>query len=145
MSMYKIIRHKMTLTEDHPCRHNWPLKVTVEPADASSDVDANVFVYHAGEIIDGTGIRSGDTFSNVASKQDMDVIPVGEPIILEDAIQSKDRAIPYYRTNEVELDCYNLEEAERIWRIIQHDIADLAREYRAWEILKEGQQEIVTI
>jgi hypothetical protein len=117
--------------------------VTVEAIVAGAD--PNVFVYHAGEDIYGTGIRQGDTFSNVASKQDMDVIPVGEPIILEDAIQSKDRAIPYYRTNSVELDCYNLDEADRIWRIIQHDITSLAREYTIWDKLNNGQQETILI
>ena len=142
MSRYQVTRHTIVKTEDDPCRHNWPLRVTVEATVA--DADPNVFVYHAGEE-DGTGIRKGDTFSNVASKQDMDVIPIGEPIILEDAIQSKDRAIPYYRTNTVELDCYNLQEAERIWRIIQHDITSLVREYASWDNLDNGQQETILI
>ncbi len=143
MSRYKVTRHTIVQTEDDPCRHNWPLKVTVEAIVAGAD--PNVFVYHAGEDIYGTGIRQGDTFSNVASKQDMDVIPVDEPIILADAIQSKDRAIPYYRTNSVELDCYNLDEADRIWRIIQHDITSLAREYTIWDKLNNGQQETILI
>lgn len=142
MSRYKVTRHTIVKTEDDPCRHNWPIRVTVEAIVA--DADPNVFVYHAGEE-DGTGIRKGDTFSNVASKQDMDVIPIDAPIILEDAIQSKDRAIPYYRTSTVELDCYNLDEAERIWRIIQHDITSLVREYAAWDNLDNGQQESILI
>lgn len=142
MSRYKVTRHTIVRTDNDPCRHNWPIKVTVEAITA--DADPNVFVYHAGEE-GGTGIRKGDTFSNVASKQDMDVIPVGEPILLEEAVLNKDRAIPYYRTNSVELDCYNVEEAERIWRIIQYDIASLVREFIAWEHLKNGQQEIITI
>jgi hypothetical protein len=143
MSRYKVTRHTIVKTENDPCRHNWPLRVTVEAI--AADADPNVFVYHIGEDVNGTGIRQGDTFSNVASKQDMDVIPVGEPIVLEDAIQSKDRAIPYYRTNTVELDCYNVDEAERVWRIIQHDITSLVREYVAWDNLDNGQQETILI
>ena len=105
----------------------WPL--IVEASSDSVEEDANVFVYHAGEqaLGDSSGIRYGDTFSNVASVQDMLVIPVGEPLDLPEELMTKDRNIPYYRTNKVELSCYNAHEAERAWDIIKRDVRALVR------------------
>lgn len=140
--MYKITRAEIPTSDEFSSPHNWPLKVTVEATNDTAD--PNVFVYHVGEP-DGTGLRGGDTFSNVASKQDMNVIPVGEPMEVEDALMEKDTYIPYYRTNVVELDCYNVIELERVWNIIQFDIQQLVREYRSWDKLQNGQEEIIEI
>lgn len=136
--MYKVTRSTIELKKDDPCRHNWPMQVTVEAE--TEDADPNVFVYHAAAY-PGT---DGDTFSNVASKQDMDVIPVGAPADLENEHPTQDY-IPFYRTSTASFDCYNTTECERIWRIIQIDIASLVREYKAWDTLDQGNKEEVII
>lgn len=142
MAMYRITRESIQQTTNDPCRHNWPLRVTVEAM--QEGVDPNVFVYHAGE--DGaTGLEHGATFSNVASKQDMNVIPIEAPMAVEDATQAKDAYIPFFRVNQVELDCYNVEELERVWRIMLHDINSLVREYKAWDTLDNGQMKVVEV
>lgn len=137
--MYKVTRKTISLKQEQDCRHNWPIAVTVEALEEGAD--PNVFVYHA-DTDPSSG--KGDTFSNVASKQDMDIIPVETPEYMPEE-NPQENYIPFYRTNYVELDCYNVEEAARIWRIIQYDISALVREYKAWETLNEGQQEVVEI
>ena len=137
--MYKVTRKTISLKQMQECRHNWPLSVTVEALEEGAD--PNVFVYHA-DTDPASG--HGDTFSNVASKQDMDTIPVGEPVFLPEERPQED-FIPFYRTNTAEFDCCNTEEVLRIWNIIQFDIAALVREYKAWDTLNEGQQETVEI
>lgn len=137
--MYKVTRQTISLKQEQACRHNWPLSVTVEALEEGAD--PNVFVYHADTDPES---GQGDTFSNVASKQDMDTIPVGEPVFLPEE-HSQENFIPFYRTNTAEFDCYNTTELLRIWKIIQLDIAALVREYEAWNTLNEGQQETVEI
>lgn len=125
--MITLTRKKLEFTEESITLAVWPL--VVEASTDDENEDANVFVYHAGEqaLGDASGIRYGDTFSNVASVQDMLVIPVGNPIELSEELMSKDKNIPYYRTNKVELSCYSAEEAERAWDIIKMDVKALVR------------------
>lgn len=121
----------------------WPL--IVEASTDSENEDANVFVYHAGEqaLGDDSGIRYGDTFNNVASVQDMLVIPIGATVELSEELMSKDKNIPYYRTNKVELSCYSADEAERTWDIIKRDVRALVRGLNIYNT-KLSKEETVT-
>lgn len=140
--MYKLIRKNIQLVQNNPCRHNWILSVTAEAE--SEDADPNIFVYHAGDQQDtSTGLVHGDTFNNVASLQDMDVLPVGAPEEVEDATMQKDEFIPFYRLNTVELNCYNVDEANKKWRIIQAHVHMLVKEYEAWDKLKTVEEVII--
>lgn len=140
--MFKLTRETIAHEHGHPCRHNWPLRVTV--TSDNEDVDVNIFVYQAGD--SDSGLDSGDRFSNVASMQDMEVIPVDAPTEAPDPQMSKDTYIPFYRKNVVELDFYNLIDLERAWRIMQHDVRSLVKEYQVWENnLNKGTEEVVEI
>lgn len=129
-SSIKLIREGTSLQTGHPCSKNWPIKVTAEST--LDGLDANIFVYHAADPNDPI---QGDEFSNVASLQDMESLPVGAPASVEGDLT--ENYVPFYRTNSVELDCYNLIEMERVWTIIKRDTASLVREYKASISLKE--------
>ena len=135
--MYKVTRNRIELQPGDPCGRNWPLVVTV--AAEELDADPNVFVYHT-----NPDSKTGAMFSNVASMQDMDIIAVGETTLLpgEDGTENN---IPYYRTNKVELNFYNLEELTRCWGIIKSDIASLVREYNVLAKQHLLEQEEITI
>lgn len=91
------------------------------------EIDTNVFVYHAAEPDDP---YHGDLFSNVASMQDMESLPVGEPAVVE-GMGEAENLFPFYRTSSVELHLHNLAEAERVWRVIRHDVKMLV--YEMWK------------
>lgn len=124
--MITLTRKKINFSESNAELAVWPLIVE---ASSDDEDDANVFVYHAGEqaLGESSGIRYGDTFSNVASVQDMLTIPIGDPLELQDEPMSKDVNIPYYRLNKLELNCYNADEANRTWEIIKKDVKSLVR------------------
>ena len=109
---------------DNVCKKNWPIRVVAEST--YEGLDSNIFVYHAADPNDPI---QGDEFSNVASLQDMESLPVGAPTPVDGDLT--ENYVPFYRTNSVELNCYTMEEAERVWRIIKRDTASLVREYKA--------------
>lgn len=105
-----------------------------EPVDTGSgsgssseeEEDCKIFVYHVGE--EGDPYR-GDLFFNVASVQDMDVIPADEPSgVMEDA-NGMENFVPFYRTDRVELRFHTKELAARAWEIIKRDTRALMHEY----------------
>ena len=65
----------------------------------------------------------------------MESLPIGAPTPVEGDLT--ENYVPFYRTNSVELNCYTMEETERVWRIIKRDAASLLREYKASINLKE--------
>lgn len=90
-----------------------------------SDADPNVFVYHA--IDQQDPILNADQFANVASKYDMDTLPVGEPVVLENQ-PGLYEAIPFYRVDSVEMDFLNALEADRFVHVVKRDLGLLVRE-----------------
>jgi hypothetical protein len=76
--------------------------------------------------------------------QDMDLIAVDESTFLPEE-NGTENNIPYYRTNTVELNFYNLDELSRCWDIIKTDIASLVREYKVLEKQHLLEQEEITI
>lgn len=139
MSEYtiKLTREATALDRNRECEKNWPIKVTAESE--IPYLDSNIFVYHAADPNDPI---QGDTFSNVASLQDMESLPVGAPTAVEGDLTED--YVPFYRTNSVELNCYTMNEVERIWTIIKRDTASLVREYKASIDLKATETYIVS-
>ncbi len=135
--MYKVTRNKIELQSGDPCGRNWPLIVTVTSEELGAD--PNVFVYHT-----DPDSKTGAMFSNVASMQDMDLIAVDESTFLPEE-NGTENNIPYYRTNTVELNFYNLDELSRCWDIIKTDIASLVQEYKVLEKQHLLEQEEITI
>ena len=128
----KLIREATTVNTNAVCYKNWPIRVTAEST--VPGLDANIFVYHAADPNDPI---QGDEFSNVASLQDMESLPVGAPTPVDGDLT--ENYVPFYRTNSVELDCHNLVEMERVWSIIKRDTSTLVHEYRASLTLKESE------
>lgn len=128
----KLIREATTVNKNAVCYKNWPIRVTAEST--VPGLDDNIFVYHAADPNDPI---QGDEFSNVASLQDMESLPVGAPTPVDGDLTED--YVPFYRTNSVELDCHNLVEMERVWSIIKRDASTLVHEYKASLTLKESE------
>lgn len=124
----------MSELHKHVCGGNWVLKVTAYPEEGVDTDTAKVFVYHKVEEDDP---YTGDLFSNVASLHDMDSIPADEPVVMEGSLDTHFAAIPFYRTDSVELNFMTADAAERAWRIICHDVRALVREYESAGKLRE--------
>lgn len=133
MAVYKVTRSSLKGVSN-PCGRNWPLHVKVEALEEGAD--PNVFVFHT---IPENSVNDEDPFSNVASVQDMNEIPVGEPKLLEDEMPTEDN-VPFYRQDHVELDFHTPGEVERAWRIIQYDIRTLVTGRKQAETLKEEEE-----
>ena len=128
----KLIREATTVNNNAVCYKNWPIRVTAEST--LPGLDANIFVYHAADPNDPI---QGDEFSNVASLQDMESLPIGAPALVDGDLT--ENYVPFYRTNSMELDCHNLVEMERVWSIIKRDTSTLVHEYKASLSLKESE------
>lgn len=126
-----LTRKETKFKHRNACRRAWSMEVTAESD--LPDLDANIFVYHAVEPEDP---EEADSFSNVASLQDMNIIPVDAPGTLEGA-KLRENFIPYYRKASVVMDFYNAADMERAWRIMKIDTASLVREYYAARNLQE--------
>ena len=126
--MYKITISKLT---SKPIT-NWTVSVKCEANQEGAD--PNIFVFHAKP--------NGDTYANVASLQDMNSLPVGEPteIVNDDG---KVEQIPFYRLPEVTLDFCNGLLAAHFVDVVRFDTKLLVREYKAAENLKE--EEILVV
>lgn len=131
-----LTRKSLTLEKNRPCQHNWTIEITAESDDP--ELDSRIFVFHAAE--DDDPIQ-GDMFSNVASLQDMNIIPADAPTTLENE-DGTENLIPFYRLSKVTFDCYTADEAERIWRVVKLDTQNLLREYKAARNMQN--EEVVT-
>lgn len=92
---------------------------------AESDADPNIFVYHA--IDQSDPIYDKDQFASIASKYDMDTLPVDEPIALDNE-EPLYESIPFYRTNKVEMDFLTATAAHRFVSIAKADVKALVQE-----------------
>lgn len=101
------------------------------------DVDTAIFVYHVA--IENDPVHTEDTFHNVASIAQMQVIPTeetveavlatgGNPFKVVGADGTEDN-VPFYRTSDVTLTFNNITEMEHSWRVMQMNVAMLSREY----------------
>lgn len=116
----------------NPSNNCWVLDITVTSPDED---DTAVFVYQ--RTPEGN-VTPTDSFSNVASVQDMDSIPIGEAGLTYDNLQ-----IPYYRISSLVLNVYFPEEVDRIWNTILFDIKSLKNNQKL--LLKVTPTEVITI
>lgn len=126
-----LTRKETKFKHRNTCRRAWSMEVSAESD--LPDLDANIFVYHAVEPEDP---EESDSFSNVASLQDMNILPVDAPEALSDTLR-RENFIPYYRKSSVVLDFYNASDMERAWKIMKLDVASLVREYYSSRNLHE--------
>lgn len=126
-----LTRKETRFSHRNNCRRAWSMEVTAESD--LPELDANIFVYHAVEPEDP---EAADSFSNVASLQDMNIIPVDAPSSVL-ASPRRENFIPYYRKARVVLDFYNASDMERAWKIMKIDVASLVKEYYAARNLHE--------
>lgn len=129
----KLTRKETKFMHKQHCRHAWSMEVTAESD--LPDLDSNIFVYHAVEPEDP---EASDSFSNVASLQDMNMLPVDAPAELQEE-EPYENFVPYYRKNSVVLDFYNTKDLERAWRIMCVDVSSLTREYYAARRMQQGE------
>lgn len=105
--------------------HIWTVEIKCIPD--NNDIDPNIFVFHAHPEDDPL---QTDHFSNVAALWDMNSLPVGDPIQIDNE-SGQEQIIPFYRKDTVTLDFHNVLEAERFWRIVQLDTKLLKESYKA--------------
>lgn len=135
--MFKLTRYK-TESKDVPT-----IRVVCEATDP--DVSSAIFVFHAMEFDYNnpqSRDKSQDMYSNVASLQDMNIIPENDPKVVENDDGTK-TVIPFYRLSDVTLDFYNMDQAERWWNIVLYDVDFLIRSYKASR--KLNQDEIIIL
>lgn len=100
-------------------RHVWPLVVQATGANIASEI----FVYQAtakGDAMDA----EGDTFSCIASANQMYELPNSRSLTLTDKYQ-----LPFYRTAQLEVFCRSPEEMNEVWSFIQEDVQRLLDNY----------------
>lgn len=116
------------------CKRSW--SITVTATSDLEDMSGKIFVYHAAEADDPD---RGDKFSNVASLQDMNIIPEDEPVTLGGAIELEEY-IPFYRTDSVTMDFYTAKDMERFWEIMKTDVRNLMYDYHCARKLEEDEE-----
>lgn len=132
LKYYKVTIYSPELVDDKRTRpRNWNVKIVCE---ALEDADPNVFVYHFAPENDPL---EGDAFSNIASLQDMRILPVEEAVELDYA-STIENLIPFYRRSEVAIDHYNAIDAERFIKIALYDIRMLEKEYDSIKKIENG-------
>ena len=105
-------------------QHNWPLQVqaiSTVPGLASS-----IFVYHAAMDSDP---YQGDSYSCVASTQQMTELPINAATTLEG------RVIPYYRKTTLKFNCRSAAQAEDLWEAVQDATSGLVANWKALSLV----------
>lgn len=133
MPEIKLKRSYLKPKTDDPCRHAWSIEIEAEST--IEGLDSKIFVYQAAPISDPIMY---DRFSNVASVEDMNLLPEDEPATTDDA--EYENTISFYRTNKVALDFYEPGQAERFWRIVKIDVRNLIHNFIAARSLKDYQE-----
>lgn len=146
---YKLTRSEPTRVQDPHCFRNWA--ISVECAPAKSGVDPNIFVYHVAP--ENDPIEQADTFHNVASLAQMQLLPTEEAVNAaleagEDpfTVAGENGAfnyIPFYRSSKVELTFNNVIAMNRFWKVVRFDAAKLSKEYWDYTRLEETDEETV--
>lgn len=111
-------------------QHAWRLKATV--TSQVTGLPSEVFVYH----ILTPGNDLDEIFECVASLSQLSEIGL-------DPQMSGSQVVPYYRREDLVMDCRSAEEALDVWQKIREDIADLSRNFEASEDLDETVTEVI--
>lgn len=130
--MYKLTRYEPELKNYGPWCGPWMM--TVKCTSDDSDVDTNIFVYHA---VSSETNPQGDLYDHVASLEQMFSLPIGEPVSVEGAYPTENFK-PYYRKSEATLTFYNAVEMEHFWKVVKLDTAHLVAEYKAMDRLENN-------
>lgn len=133
--MYTLTRSGLDLKKvpNNSCGKNWVL--SIKAAVDEEGYDPNIFVYQVNIWNDA----AGDMFVDVADVHDLNFLPLGKDIMLDREHPVEDH-VPYYRTDEVTLDCYTADEARMIWEKVKQRVRALVREKRASEKLIEKEE-----
>lgn len=101
-------------------------KLTLTATSAEAQLDARIFVYHAGagEFDASSGV-AGDLFAHIASLSNLDEFPPDVPST------SGDTTKPYYRVNSVSIVCRSEKELNDIYGRIVEDVQELVDCFRA--------------
>lgn len=123
--MYRLIRSGLNVKKTLPnsCNKNWVLSVKAEADDG--EADPNIFVYQANIWNE----EAGDIFVDVADVHDLNFLPLEKDVTL-DREHPVENHVPYYRKDEVTLDCYTADEAGEIWEKLKQRVRMLVREFR---------------
>lgn len=146
---FKLTRYNPELKPNQPCFRNWAVRVECAPVE--DGVDPNIFVFHVAPESDP--IETEDTFHNVASLAQMNIIPTeaavnaaleaGEDPFTVAGADGLTNYVPFYRTDKVELSFNNAIAMSHFWRTLRLDAAKLSMEYEDYEHLKETEEETV--
>jgi len=120
-------------------RHSWPLQVVA--VSTTEGLSSEIFVYHVGAS-DGVAVPGdpypGDRCEAIASVHQMQELPVGTPPA--PGVSSR---VPFYRADTAFFYCHSLEEADRVWGIIQSDTQDLLENFLAAGNLEETEEVLI--
>jgi len=133
MASIKLIKYMSEALTGQPANQQvWPISITAEGIDMPSEI----FVYHiavAGSAFDG------DIFECVASPPQLHELPANQAAPI-----SEDYQVPFYRRNICEFFARSASEAQRIWEVIQEDVAILVRDVNASNTLTAVEVAAVT-
>lgn len=146
---FKLTRYNPELKPNQICHRNWAIRV--ECTAEEPGVDPNIFVFHVAP--ENDPIMTEDTFHNVASLAQMNIIPTeeavnaameaGEDPFTVTGADGLTNYVPFYRASKVELTFNNAIAMRHFWRALRFDAAKLSIEYDDYEHLKEMEEEIV--
>jgi hypothetical protein len=127
--MFKLVKAETPPEEAPSQRHVWSLRVTATYT--SDDTAAKIFVMQAGQSMEDP---VGDTFSCVASVQQMTEIPADAP----------SESGPYFRLSQITFYARSEDHAVEAWQKIQEAVRDLARNTVAAQTLADVEEVIIT-
>lgn len=133
----ELTRSGPSLKPGQKCQHNWT--ISVKATSTEEGLSSKIFVYQS---VPEEHPIPGDTFSCVASLQQMSMIPEDAPTALPDE-DSAYNNVPFYRTDTVTLDFHNMEQVKDFWKIVQIDAAALLREFRYSRKLKNAEHVVI--
>jgi hypothetical protein len=119
LTMFKLVREATPENLAYADRHHWPIRITATYSE--DDSAAKIFVMQTA----APGGYAGDTFSCVASIQQMEDLP-------EDAVGPTS---PYYRVNQVTVYCRTPEAAIEFSLKVEAATQDLADNIASANIL----------
>jgi len=115
-------------------QHSWPLRVVA--TSNKDNLSSKIFVWQENAPNSG---YAGDRFSVVASTQQMVDLPEDGPV------DEGDEHIPFYRKDELVLDCRSPELRQEIWDKIQADVLDLLGNWIALENTEEVETVVIAL
>lgn len=125
--MYKLTRSEIRPKDlpNNSTRKVWTISIRVEADEEGADPNILVFQKNT------WNAKVGDPFVDVASVHDLSFLPTSAEVMEVPGEHPVEDSVPYYRRNEVTLDCYTADEAEIEWLKINGRVRWLVKELRA--------------